>query len=99
MNFRIKHKDTHYHIVEVTDFDGNPVDLTNPVFNFYDKDKTLLETYDLTDAIFTKLDTGKYQLIIDTTPLDLSLYFIELVGEHEGYSRATADTLSVMFIL
>ena len=99
MNFRIKHKDTHYHIVEVTDFDGNPVDLTDPVFNFYDKDKTLLETYDLTDAVFTNPSVGKYQLIIDTTSLDFGMYYIELVGEHEGYSRATADTLAVMFIL
>jgi len=86
-----------------TNIDDTATDLTDVQAKIYDTDKTaVLATYTVSDAQLSKIGTGVYQLIVDTssTALDLAVgrYYIELLGVYSTYTYVDRAAFEVRFV-
>ena len=87
----------------VTSIDGTPTDLADVTAKIYASDKTTVEaTYTITDAELSKIDTGTYQLIVDTSSggidLDAGRYYIELSGTYNTKTYLDRAAFEVRFV-
>jgi len=87
----------------VTSIDGTATDLADVTAKIYASDKTTTEgTFTVSDTELSKIDTGTYQLIVDTSSSGLDLgtgrYYIELSGTYNTKTYLDRAAFEVRFV-